>query len=154
MDDAQSDLLITDNKNIAIGRNATKNLFNIDEINANVANQNLGLSLSPDDLAYLIYTSGSTGKPKGVFQKQRNVLQWTLLHSNTLHISVADRLSLMHSHSTSGGTLRMYDALLNGAALFPFDFRADGMGSPDGSWMNELLSTIPALWFFANGLML
>src|SRR5262245_17966426 len=127
VDDAQSGLLITDNKNIAVARSATKNLLNIDEIDANVSSENLSLPLSPDDLAYIIYTSGTTGKPKGVFQKQRNVLQWTLVHSNAIHICAADRLALMHSHSTSGGTQRMYDALLNGAALFPFDFRADGV---------------------------
>ena len=126
LDDAQPGLLITDSKNITVARNATKNLLNIDEINTNLSNENLSLPVSPDLLAYIIYTSGSTGKPKGVFQKQRNVLQWTLLHSNTLHICVEDRLSLMHSHSTGGGMLNMYGALLNGAALFPFEFRTDG----------------------------
>ena len=127
VDDAQSSLLITDNKNIAAARKITKNLLNIDEIDATVANDNLGRPLSPDNLAYIIYTSGTTGKPKGVFQNQRNVLQWTLGHSNAIHICAADRLALMHSHSTSGGAHRMYDALLNGAAVFPFDFRADGV---------------------------
>ena len=127
LDDAQPGLLITDNKNIAVAGNVTKNLLNIDTIKANVSNENLSPLLSPDDLAYIIYTSGSTGKPKGVFQKHRNVLQWTLLHSNTLHICAEDRLSLMHSHSTGGGMLNMYGALLSGAALFPFDFRADGV---------------------------
>ena len=142
LDDAQPGLLITDNKNIAVARNVTKNLLNIDEINANVSNENLSLPLSPDDLAYIIYTSGSTGKPKGVFQKHRNVLQWTLLHSNTLHICAEDRLSLMHSHSTGGGMLNMYGALLNGAALFPFDFRADGMNL--ARWvMDERITILP-----------
>ena len=140
VEDAQPGLLITNDKNIAAARSATNNLLNIDEIDASISGENLNLPLSADDLAYIIYTSGSTGKPKGVFQKQRNVLQWTLLHSNTLHISAADRLSLMHSHSTGGGMLNMYGALFNGAALFPFDFRADGVRL--AKWLTDECITI------------
>ena len=127
LDDAEPGLLITDNKNVSVARQLTRNLLNIDEISTNLSDENLSLPVSPDDLAYIIYTSGTTGKPKGVFQNQRNVLQWTLVHSNAIHICAEDRLLLMHSHTTSGGTHRTWDALLNGAALFPFDFRADGV---------------------------
>ena len=127
LDDAEPGLLITDDKNASVARKPTSNLLNIDEISTNLSDDNLSLPVSPDDLAYIIYTSGTTGKPKGVFQNQRNVLQWTLVHSNAIHICAEDQLLLMHSHTTSGGTHRTWDALLNGAALFPFDFRADGV---------------------------
>ncbi|MBV9341275.1 MAG: amino acid adenylation domain-containing protein, partial [Acidobacteria bacterium] len=35
--------------------------------------ENLGISVAPQDLAYLIYTSGSTGKPKGVQIEHRSL---------------------------------------------------------------------------------
>ena len=138
--DAEAGLLVTDDKSLWAAGNLAKNVLIIDEINSTVSNENLSLSVSSDDLAYIIYTSGSTGKPKGVFQKQRNVLQWMLLHTNTLHISPADRLSLTHSHTTSGGIYNLFGALLNGAALFPFDFRTDG--EQLASWLRDESITI------------
>src|SRR5262245_23708785 len=135
LDDAEAGLLVTDDKSISAVGNAANNVLNIDEINPTVSNEDLSSSVSSDDLAYIIYTSGSTGKPKGVFQKQRNVLEWMLLHTNTLHISPADRLSLTHSHTTSGGIYNLFGALLNGAALFPFDFRTDG--EKLASWLSN-----------------
>ena len=41
--------------------------------------ENLALSVSPDQLAYIIYTSGSTGKPKGVAVTHRSLV--TSLHA-------------------------------------------------------------------------
>jgi natural product biosynthesis luciferase-like monooxygenase protein len=43
---------------------------------ANARNENLGVEVSPQNLAYLIYTSGSTGKPKGVMVEHRNVVNF------------------------------------------------------------------------------
>ena len=43
---------------------------------ANSGNENLGVEVSPQNLAYLIYTSGSTGKPKGVMVEHRNVVNF------------------------------------------------------------------------------
>jgi natural product biosynthesis luciferase-like monooxygenase protein len=43
---------------------------------ADACSENLGVEISPQNLAYLIYTSGSTGKPKGVMVEHRNVVNF------------------------------------------------------------------------------
>lgn len=46
---------------------------------ATQAEDNLNVSINPDNLAYVIYTSGSTGKPKGVAMPHRplvNLIAW------------------------------------------------------------------------------
>jgi non-ribosomal peptide synthetase component F len=129
LEDSESGLLLTNGHNIGLARESAEprlDVLDVDLLDADTPSEDVCVSLSPDDLAYIIYTSGSTGHPKGVFQNHRNLLQWTLLYTNTLHICAHDRLSLMHSHNTGGGMLNTYAALLNGAALLPLDFRVGG----------------------------
>ncbi|HEX6768174.1 MAG TPA: non-ribosomal peptide synthetase [Candidatus Binatia bacterium] len=77
----------------------------------------------PDGLAYVFFTSGSTGEPKGVMDCHRNVLHNILRYTNSLHINNNDRLSLLQSLSFSGSVSSLFCALLNGATVYPFDFR-------------------------------
>ena len=68
LENCQAHLLVTENKNFTTAHNLTQHvdhLINFDEIDGNAADENLGLSISPDALAYILYTSGSTGRPKG-----------------------------------------------------------------------------------------
>ena len=58
------------------------------------SNENPGLSVSPDRIAYINYTSGSTGEPKGVVWNHRNELFGIRVKTNELHISPDDRVSL------------------------------------------------------------
>ena len=64
---------------------STTTVIDIDSLAPPAADeQNLGLSISPDALAYIIYTSGSTGKPKGVMQNHRNTLHGCIASSPTI----------------------------------------------------------------------
>ena len=83
-----------------------------------------------DDIATLLYTSGSTGVPKGVMQNHRNLLQHVRNYTNNLGIRSDDRISLLFSYSFSASLLDIFGALLNGAALCPFDVRNRGAGCP------------------------
>ena len=86
-----------------------------------------GIAVTADALAYILYTSGSTGQPKGVMENHRNVLHGTLRFTNGLHLCADDRLPLTHSCSSSASVRRIFPALLNGASLFPFNIKTDGM---------------------------
>lgn len=89
-----------------------------------------------DSIAYVLYTSGSTGTPKGVFQNHRNVLHNMRKYTNGSHIAADDRLSLLFSCSYSAAVTNVFGALLNGAALFPYDIRRDGLVEL-GGWLRD-----------------
>ncbi|MCU0290303.1 MAG: AMP-binding protein, partial [Acidobacteria bacterium] len=73
--------------------------------------------------AYIMYTSGSTGKPKGVIQNHKNILYYTWNWTRRFSISAADRMTLFSSFCHDGSVQDMFSALLNGAALYPYDVR-------------------------------
>jgi amino acid adenylation domain-containing protein len=87
---------------------------------------------TPDSLAAVFYTSGSTGSsggPKGVMQSHRAVLHRVMVDTNALHITPDDRLSLLTSPSYSVSLRHVFGALLNGAALCPFNVVIEGFGA-------------------------
>lgn len=130
LEDSQSGLLVTDRKNLSLARelaHGERPLMNIDELDGGLSLENPGLSLSPDNLTYIVYTSGSTGHPKGVMQNHRNGLHEAMLYSNGLHICPDDRLAFLYSCSASQGMKITFGALLNGAALCPYNFQQEGV---------------------------
>ena len=104
-------------------------ILNVGDLETDAEPNNPDCFIPPDALAYIIYTSGSTGQPKGVVESHRNLLHGTLRFTNGLHICRDDRLSLTHSCSTSASVRRIFPALLNGAALFPFNAKREGMSA-------------------------
>ena len=48
--------------------------------------ENPGVDVSPEDLAYLIYTSGSTGRPKGVMLRHIGIANYLYDHPANVHI--------------------------------------------------------------------
>jgi len=130
LEDAGAKLIVTDNVNYGAARvleHDSGRLLNIDRLDPNLSDQNVGLSLLPDTLAYIIFTSGSTGEPKGVVQNHRNVLHNIKRHTNSLHISSDDRLTWLASVSTGQAVTDIYSALLNGATLCPFNVKENGL---------------------------
>ena len=130
VEDSGAGLIATNNGNIDLAsklKNDTRRLLNIDESNTSYSSDNIGLSISPDDIVTICYTSGSTGKPKGVVQAHRNVLQSVKLVTERVRIRVDDRLTLLHSLSFASGHAHLRISLLNGASLFPFDIKSEGV---------------------------
>ncbi len=130
LQDSLASLLIADGKNLSLAeQSADKNcgVVNVEELGRGGSSDNLGLPVSPQNLAFLIYTSGSTGQPKGVMQTHANLLHESLLYCNGLHICADDRLALLYSCSVSQGLKIAFAALLNGATLCPFDIRKGGV---------------------------
>src|SRR5215210_6376422 len=130
LENSQAGLIITNNENHSVAESLRENghsLINIDEIDATLPDENVDQSISADNIANIIYTSGSTGQPKGVVQNHRNLLHVAMRYTNGLHISAEDRLTLLQSYSVAGSVSNMLGALLNGASLFPFDVKAEGL---------------------------
>jgi amino acid adenylation domain-containing protein len=128
--DSEADILIVDSKHFARAREiAPENyaIINYDQLDAELGDENLALTISPSALAYLVYTSGSTGRPKGVCQTQRNVLHHTRKYTTACHLCANDRFSLLASCSFSASVSNLFGSLLNGAALFPFDVKTEGI---------------------------
>src|SRR5207245_1689694 len=136
--DLQASLILTDNDHISLAHKLADNpakVLNIEDLDANCSNENPGLPVSPDQIAYVNYTSGSTGKPKGVVWNHRNELFGIRVKTNELHICPEDRVSLVRSNNV-GATRDMFLALLNGAALLSFDPHEEGLARL-GDWLLE-----------------
>src|SRR5262249_50836727 len=97
--------------------------------------------IAPDAPATLFYTSGSTGRPKGVLDSHRNVLHNVGRYTTSLAIGPQDRLTLIHAPTFSGIVSTLFGALLNGAALLPYDLRHRGL---DGlaAWLRDERATM------------
>jgi amino acid adenylation domain-containing protein len=130
LEDSQAGLILTNDENHSLAESLNENghyPVNIDEIGATLSDEDVDLPISADNLANIIYTSGSTGRPKGVVQNHRNLLHVAMRYTNGLQISAEDRLTLLQSYSVAGSVSNMLGALLNGASLFPFDVKAEGL---------------------------
>ena len=143
--DAQINLIITDNKNLALSNELAEGglrVLNIDAIEHSPHSAaNPKISISPDAFAYIFYTSGSTGRPKGVVDNHRNVLHNIMRYTNSLKIAPEDRLTLLQSLSFSGSVSSLFCALLNGATSYPFSLKKEG-AKRMADWLSDENITI------------
>jgi len=127
LEDSGTGLIATNGGNAEVARSltgGTRGLLNIDAIDGSVSSENLGLAISADVLLTILYTSGSTGDPKGVCLRHKSIRHNT---NGYFPIGLDDRLSLIHSVSFGSANTHLYHSLLNGASLFPFDIRSEGV---------------------------
>ncbi|MDZ4343158.1 MAG: amino acid adenylation domain-containing protein, partial [Candidatus Binatia bacterium] len=130
LEDTAAGLIVTDSKNLSLAAELAAGklaLVNIDELDRSASDDNPRPRAAPDTPAYILYTSGSTGKPKGVLQNHRNVLHLIMRHTNRGRVRLEDRIALLRSFGVHGGTYDTFAALLNGAAILPFDIKRQGM---------------------------
>lgn len=122
--DATARLVLTDQQQatqIAPHLGADVQLLKLTEVDETLSNANLSLPLTPDHLAGIFYTSGSTGKPKGIIRQHRQLLHSTWHNTNAYGIAAEDRHSLLFFCGYTAAVPDLYDTLLNGATLYPFD---------------------------------
>lgn len=96
---------------------------------------------SADSLACIMYTSGTTGQPKGIVQNHREVLHRVMGYTNDLHISGADRLTLLHGFSSSASLRHLFSGLLNGATVCPFDLHTHDLAT-FSTWLRQQAITV------------
>ncbi len=128
--DSGAPVIVTNDANLSLAKGLAgdaRKLINIDAVPESLSPENLDLSLSPAAPAWLLYTSSSAGEAKGVVRSHRNFLHGILRFTNSLRLSPDDRVVLLSSYSQSTGLTDIFRALLNGAALFPFDIREEGL---------------------------
>jgi amino acid adenylation domain-containing protein len=101
-------------------------VINLDQLAPDLAEANPGIPSAPDDLAMILYTSGSTGRPKGVLGDHRIWIHNAMNYTNAFHVCSEDRATLL-ALGTSQAMKNMFMALLNGAAIFPYEVRQNGL---------------------------
>jgi len=134
--DCRLRLVITDHEHLHLAKRLVEGLgdgqcaiLRIDQLSRDdrSSTEDPGLVIAPDAIAAIFYTSGTTGRPKGVIQSHRNVLHRVMVETNYLHIGPEDRLSLLTSPSYSVSLRHLFGALLNGAAVCPFNVVDEGL---------------------------
>ena len=143
LEDSQATAIITDKTHFDLATMMAPNLpiFNIDTLDSSLPAHNPHWTVGPDSYAYILYTSGSTGKPKGVVENHRNVLHFTRNFTNPYHLCPEDNILFPGSLCFSGSAEPLYMALLNGATLFPFDLRSEGVNNL-AAWLESEKITI------------
>jgi len=145
-------LILTNNRNADRARaviHDTGAWLNIDDVGGSLSAANPGLSISPECLAAIRYTSGSTGSPRGVVETHQNVLQSVMLRAHEMKTCADDRLSLLHFVGFGSAYTHLFQSLLNGASLLPFDVKSESIHRL-ARWLREEQITIfhapPALF--------
>jgi len=148
---ARARLLVTDSIHLPLAHKLAHHgstLLDIDALQYIYTTENPGLSLAPNRLAYIVYTSGSTGEPTGVLYNHQSALHLVKRLTNVYHICADDRLVALQSWSFAPAVRTVFCSLLNGAAVFPFDLKGEGVGKL-AAWLLQEQITITNL--FASG---
>ncbi len=145
-------LVLTDGESLDTARAygfGEEQIVNLDELDGLPDAGNLSLPASPDAPVCILYTSGSTGLPKGVVLDQRAVLHRAMLYTNDYFIGPEDRLALLQSFVFSASVREIYAALLNGAGLYLYGLKRDGVHHL-AAWLEEegitVLYMVPAVF--------
>jgi amino acid adenylation domain-containing protein len=129
LEDAQAILVVVSRENLLLAQEVASKkcqLLELESIGGSGSGENPGLVISPHAPAAIVHTSGSTGAPKGVVQTHRSILHDMRLRTNAYSICEHDRVSLLSS-GTSSAINNLFLALLNGAALLPFNLHKEGI---------------------------
>ena len=150
--DARPSVILTDGDYYAAARQFESSavvIVDVDEEDIQDGRDPLPIAPRADDLAVIYYTSGSTGTPKGVAHQHQNLVHSVSTTSERLCITPHDRIALVHPMSSLSAGTCMLRALLNGAALLPFDVRRLGVAAY-AAWIRAqritLLQVVPTLF--------
>jgi acyl-coenzyme A synthetase/AMP-(fatty) acid ligase/acyl carrier protein len=127
LEDSKSALILTNCNNLPVAKERMRgrgSAINIDELDPDLAESNLDLSIPPNGPAYLNYTTGSTGKAKGVLNSHRSTLHAVSDFTNSFHVCAADRLALLGRYPIGK---HLFNSLLNGATHCSVPVEEEGL---------------------------
>ncbi len=157
--DAGAKLILTEAKYLPLAKGLSRGqipVLDVEDCGAPGDEANLDLHVPPEALGLLIYTSGSTGQPKGVLHNQRTLVHNSVRQHDLMQFTPNDRLTMLYSSSVMG-TVRDYtNALLNGACLYPFDIRTQGLARLVDlleAQQITIVHTIPSVFRHLGGIM-
>ncbi|MGN6601349.1 MAG: amino acid adenylation domain-containing protein [Ginsengibacter sp.] len=153
LEDSQCKVIIASRETIELATDLAESMEGITIINTAEGimprKDNINATIQPNNKSYVLYTSGSTGMPKGVIQTHRNVLHFIRTYTNNLHIGHTDKVSLLPTYSFDASVMDIFGALLNGAALYVYDLKKDGLAALH-QWLqlNEItiFHTVPTVY--------
>jgi amino acid adenylation domain-containing protein len=152
LEDSEASVIVTETPRLPVAESLLRegrSLLNTDDIDDTFSPADLGLPLSPGRLVQIMYTSGSTGHPKGVVQNHRNFLHAVMRYTNPPRVVPDDRVASLLSYARVAGMLQIFRALLNGAAVFPFDLQEHGFARLIDWLAREeitILHTVPSVF--------
>jgi len=79
LEDSRASVIVTNDENLRLAEGlagSRRGIVNTDRLGVGFSEDNLHLSISPDQPACLYYSSGSTGKPKGAMSNHRTLLHF------------------------------------------------------------------------------
>jgi len=144
-------LIVTDDANSALAHRLSggRAVVNVDTIADSLPPDPPGVSIASDWPAYILFTSGSTAAPKGVVHTHQSVMHIARDNTNSQFITTGDRVGLISANGFIGSPATMFRALLNGAALLPFDLHHRSMKDL-ATWLERqgitLLQTVPSVF--------
>ncbi|OIN46674.1 non-ribosomal peptide synthetase [Pseudomonas azotoformans] len=116
LDDSRAQVLLTQPH--LIGRMAHPHGLQVVMVDdAQAAEHNPQVDVTPEHLAYVIYTSGSTGKPKGVMVRHQALCSFTCGMADTLDIGADARVLSLTTFSFDIFALELYVPLTVGATV-------------------------------------
>jgi len=143
LEDFLPDLIVTDRQNLVLANNLSPEdqpAIEIESIDTNVSIDNLYREMLPDALAFIVHTSGSSGRPKGVIYNHNTLLPHVMLRTNADGFCPQDRIPHFSS-GTANAITNPFFALLNGAALLPFDVKKEGIRRLS-TWLSQEKITV------------
>jgi len=144
-EDSQARLVVTGRQIGSLtGELATKGcrFMQFQSIDDGISTEDLRLQISSTALVFIFHTSGSTGEPKGIVWTHRNLLHQVMLFTNAYRFCEHDTFALLPA-GTANAITTSFQAVLNGAALLPFDVKKDGVHRLANWLLQEKISICP-----------
>jgi amino acid adenylation domain-containing protein/non-ribosomal peptide synthase protein (TIGR01720 family) len=120
LEDIQSPVILTQESFKEKFQSTSLHVISIDSDWPTIAqesDENLGLAISQDQLAYVLYTSGSTGKPKGVCVEHRQLANYISSIIRQLELPDGYSYALISTFAADLGNTVIFPSLSTGGTL-------------------------------------